>query len=250
MKKKLFVIFILFVLVRCLIAVEYLELNFFIEPQFEHEQMNMTNFLVKNIRNDSIRQVNVFAGRLLSTPQSDSLTAFFINTIKPDIVSPVDYYFFDRSLQVDLLISNIESDSIAIIKNQIIHCDSFKVGIFSLYSPDFSVRNVVSKHAKLKTDIFKIAKDQVQYLAGETDYIIMLSSLSKYIDNDIVNNLDVDAVVSFDYQQKSNEILSNLLTKFFSVITKNGNYGKLRLEFKNGRVREKWEEVEFRGSEF
>ncbi|NQT65552.1 MAG: hypothetical protein HQ554_05180, partial [FCB group bacterium] len=128
---KKIILFILIVLIfSSLTAEDYLDINFFIEPQFEHDQINMVNFLVKNIRNDSIRQENVFAGRLLAEPQSDSLIVEFINTLKPEIMSPVDYFFYVKELKSDLLISNIESDSIPIIKNKIIKCDSFKVGVF------------------------------------------------------------------------------------------------------------------------
>ncbi len=228
-----------------LFAEEYLDINFFIEPRFDHDQINMVNFLVKNIRNDSIRQVNAFAGRILAEPQSDSLTAFFINTIKPEIISPVDFFFFEKNIESDLLISNIESDSIPIIKNKIIKCDSFKVGIFAIYTPDFMVKHNIADHAKLNTEVFKIAKEQAEFLAKKTDYVIMLSNVTKYIDNNIVRNLKIDAVVSFDYQKKRNEYLSNLITRFYSTLTKKGNYGKLRLKYHNGKVQDKWEEVEF-----
>ena len=228
-----------------LFAKDYLDINFFIEPRFEHDQINMVNFLVKNIRNDSIRQVNAFAGRLLEEPQSDSLTAMFINALEPEIISPVDYFFYDKSINHNLLVSNIESDSIPIIKNKIIKCDSFRVGIFSIYTPDFVVKNTIAGHAKLDTDVFKIAREQVKILAKKTDYVIMLSNLTKYIDNDIVKNLEVDAVVSFDYQKKRNELLSNRVTNFYSILTKNGNYGKLRLKYNKGKVKGKWKEIEF-----
>lgn len=228
-----------------LFAEDYLDINFFIEPRFEHDQINMVNFLVKNIRNDSIRQVNAFAGRLLEYPQSDSLTAMFINALEPEIISPVDYFFYDKSINHNLLISNIESDSIPIIKNKIIQCDSFKVGIFSLYTPDFVVKNKIADHVRLDTKVFEIAKKQAKFLEKKTDYVIMLSNLTKYIDNDIVKDIEVDAVVSFDYQKKRNELLSNRNTNFYSILTKNGNYGKLRLTYHNGKVRGKWKEIEF-----
>ena len=230
-----------------LFAEDYLDINFFIEPRFEHDQINMVNFLVKNIRNDSIRQVNAFAGRLLEEPQSDSLTAMFINALEPEIISPVDYFFYDKSINHNLLISNIESDSIPIIKNKIIKCDSFKVGIFAIYTPDFTVKNNIAGHVKLDTKVFEIAKKQAEYLAKKTDYVIMLSNVAKYIDNDIVKNLGIDAVVSFDYQKKRNELLSNRITNFYSILTKNGNYGKLRLEYYNGKIKKSWKEIEFKG---
>ena len=246
MKKIILLVFVLLIL-GSLFAEDYLDINFFIEPRFDHNQINMVNFLVKNIRNDSIRQVNAFAGRLLAEPQSDSLTAIFINTIEPEIVSPVDYFFFDKGIHHNLLISNIESDSIPIIKNKIIQCDSFKVGIFSIYTPDFTVKNKIADHAKLDTKVFEIAKEQAKYLAKKTDYVIMLSNVAKYIDNDIVKNLEIDAVVSFDYQKKKNELLSNLITNFYSILTKHGNYGKLRLKHHNEKIKENWKEIEFKG---
>ena len=230
-----------------LFAEDYLDINFFIEPRFDHSQINMVNFLVKNIRNDSIRQVNAFAGRLLEEPQSDSLTAIFINTLSPEIISPVDYFFYDKSINHNLLISNIESDSIPIIKNKIIKCDSFRVGIFSIYTPDFVVKNKIASHVKLDTKVFEIAKKQAEYLAKKTDYVIMFSNVTKYIDNDIVKNLGIDAVVSFDYQKKRNELLSNRITNFYSILTKNGNYGKLRLKYNKGKIQGKWKELEFKG---
>jgi len=230
-----------------LCAEDYLDINFFIEPRFEHEQINMVNFLVKNIRNDSIRQVNAFAGRILAEPQSDSLIVEFINALKPEIVSPVDYLFNNKTLESDLLVSNIKSNFIPIIKNKIIKCDSFKVGIFSIYTPDFKVKNRIAPHAKLDTKIFEIAKKQTKYLAKKTDFVIMLSNVSKYIDNDIVKGLNIDAVVSFDYQKKRNELLANQNTNFYSILSKFGKYGKLHLKYHKGKVRGNWEELVFKG---
>ena len=244
MKKFIGVIFIISIFVL-LPAEDYLDLNFFIEPKFEFKYTNFINFLIKNIRNDSIRQVNIFAGRILEKPQSDSLTVEFLNTIKPSLTSPVDYLFYEKNLNFKLLISNIESDSIPIIKNEIIRTDSMKVGIFAIYTPDFVVKNNIADHAKFDFDVFDIAKEQAEYLTKKTDYVIMLSNLSNYIDNDIVQDIPVDVVVSFDYQKKSNELFSNHQTMFYSILTNQGYYGKLRLIYKDGKIREKWQEIEF-----
>lgn len=227
------------------LAEDYLDLNFFIEPKFEHIEMNMVNFLVKNIQNDSIRQENIFAGKILAPPQSDSLTVYFLNKVQPFSVSPVDYLFFEKNVGFKLLISNIESDSIPIIKNMVIETDSFKVGIFSIYTPDFVVKNKIADHAIFDFNVFDIASQQANLLAKHTDYVIMLSNLSKYIDSDIIKKLPVDAVISFDYQKKNNGLLSNHLTMFYSVLTNQGNYGKLRLTYRNGKIRESWREIEF-----
>ncbi len=243
--RKLFWILCVILIAGTALAEDYLDLNFFIEPKFEHNKMNMANFLVKNIRNDSIRQENIFAGKIFAPPQSDSLTVTFLNMVQPFLASPVDYLFYDKVINFKLLISNIESDSIPIIKNLVIETDSFKVGIFSIYTPDFVVKNNIADYTIFNFDIFDIAKQQANLLAKHTDYVIMLSNVSKYIDNDIVKELPIDAVVSFDYQKKNNELLSNHLTMFYSVLTNQGNYGKLRLTYKDGKVREYWQEIEF-----
>lgn len=243
--KKLFWILSIILIAGTALAEDYLDLNFFIEPKFEHIEMNMVNFLVKNIRNDSIRQENILAGKILAPPLSDSLTVTFLNLVQPFLASPADYLFHDKNVDFKLLISNIESDSIPIIKNTVIETDSFKVGIFSIYTPDFVVKNKIADHAIFDFDVFDIASQQANLLAKHTDYVIMLSNLSKYIDNDIVTELPVDAVVSFDYQKKYNELLSNHLTMFYSILTNQGNYGKLRLTYRNGKIRENWREIEF-----
>ena len=47
-----------------------------------------------------------------------------------------------------------------------------------------------------------------------------------------------------EYEEKSNGLLSNRFTNFYSILTKHGNYGKLRLEYHNGKIQEKGEKVE------
>ncbi len=61
----------------------------------------------------------------------------------------------------------------------------------------------------------------------------------------VIKDLNVNTVVSFDYQKKRNELLSNKKANYYSILTKNGKYGKLRLEFNKGKILESWEEVEF-----
>lgn len=225
-------------------AQDYLDINFFIEPKFEHEKINMVNFLTKNIRNDSIRQVNAFAGKILAEPQSDSLLISFINSLAPEIISPVDFRFEEKDLHVPLLITNIESDSIPTVKTKIIEVDSFKVGIFSVYTPDFSVKNKIADHAELDTNIFQIAKEYSEFLSAKTDLVIMLSNVGKYIDGDIVKGSEIDCVVSFDYQKKRNTTFSND-SKFYSILTNKGFYGKLRVFYNNAKISFNWIPTKF-----
>jgi hypothetical protein len=71
----------------------------------------------------------------------------------------------------------------------------------------------------------------------------MFSNLGKYIDSDIVQNLPVDGVISFDYREQRDELFRNGRTYFYSV---NGNQiGQLTLVYKNGKISKKWREIDF-----
>jgi hypothetical protein len=236
-------VLLLILLASSLLADDYLDLNFFIEPQFAEDEIYLKNFAIYNIRNDSIPQTNIFAGKLMNTHTSDSLVVEFINLCKSKIIAPTDYCFYDTNLEKPLLISNIESDSVAIIKHKIVSVDSFKVGIFSLYTPDFMVKNKIAANAKFDFNFLEIAKQQFDYLREESDFVILLSNFSKYIDSDIVAEIPVDVVVSFDYKGKKNGKLANGKTMFYSILSKSEYYGKLRLTYQNGKIAQKWQKV-------
>lgn len=241
------VIFIyLLIVFNNLIAEDYIDLNFFVEPKFDPVEMNMVNFLMKNIRNDSIRQFNVFAGRILKSAQNDSLTLQFLNLIKPDLACPTDYLFYDKNVNFNLLNSNVVSDSVPILDRYIVKTDSITVGFISVYTPDWVVKNEIASHAEFIFYIFDIVKEIAADLATQTDYIILLSSLTKYIDTDLIHTLPIDVVVSFDYQKKENEKLNRGKSSFYSILTNKGKYGKLRLTYKNEKVSHTWKEEEFK----
>jgi hypothetical protein len=246
---KLIVLIIILITCGNLIGEDYLDLNFFIEPEFDLVEMNMVNFLVKNIRNDSIQQFNVFAGQILESAQNDSLTLQFLNLIEPDLVCPTDYLFYERNVDFKLLNSNIVSDSVSILDRYIVETDSISVGFIAAYSPDWAVKNDLASHAKIQFNIFEIVKNIAEDLASRTDYIILLSNMSKYIDADIIRGLPIDVVVSFDYQKKNNQKMNQGKSSFYSILTNRGEFGKLRLSYVNGKFFRDWEEVEFRVGE-
>ncbi len=224
-------------------SIEIIDLNFFIEPRFEAAEIESLTTIIENSLCDSIKQNNFFAGRILKNAESDSLVLFALESLPCDFVCPTDYFFYNTNSNVSLLASNIFSDSISILENAIIEADSFKVGIFSLYSPDFTVKNEINPKVEFEFDVFEVAEKQVNILKEKTDFIILLSNLTKFIDEDIVKNLPIDAVISFDYQSKRDEIFSNKRTNFYSVLTKYGKFGKLRLTYEKGKIKSKWEEI-------
>lgn len=224
---------------------DILELNFFIEPKFLPVNINMVNFLVQNIRNDSIRQFNIFAGKMLNSSQSDSLTLHFLNLIKPDLASPTDYLFTDFDLRFDLLMSNVKCDSVTISDRYIIETDSLKIGIFSIYTPDWTVKNKLPDYVNFDFDFFELTGQIARDLASKADFIVLLSNLSQFVDTDLIHSLPIDVVVSFDYQKKNNLKLNRGKSSFYSVLTNQGKYGKLRLVYQQGKISQAWQEVDF-----
>ncbi|RLC48792.1 MAG: hypothetical protein DRI23_10120 [Candidatus Cloacimonadota bacterium] len=242
---KFIVTTILIMIFGIIAAEDYIDLNFFVEPRYEYENKNMINFLIKNIQADSIRQVNVFGGRILEDAASDSMIVDFLNTVEPDLVSPTDYLFSNQIIDFNLLASNIKSDSIPTIENQIFFSDSIKVGLFALYTPDFTVKNDLPEHVHFDFEIPEVIESQIKRLAKHTDVIVMFSNLSKFIDADLMKKYEIDAIVSFDYQKKRNELLANHKTMRYSVLTNQGKYGKLRIKYSNGEFSTSWQEIEF-----
>lgn len=220
-----------------LFGTEMLDFNFFVDPQFNYDDSNIINFKIKNLQNDSIPQTNFLAGDILKGSNSDSLIINFLNIISPDFALPTDYYFSIQQLNFPILSANLANDSLNIITNKIIRSDSITVGVFGIYSPDFVVKNKIN--AKLNFEVFSLVEHYSKALAKEVDIVILVSALAKYIDRDIVKDLPVDIVVSFDYMKKSHEKFHSK-TDFYSVLSKNGKFGKLRLTYENGEISNKW----------
>lgn len=242
------IIYIFFTLCLMILhSIEYLDLNFFIEPKFEENNFNKSRFILENTITDSLVQINIFAGQILQKTKSDSSVISFLDSVNCQYASPTDYLFSEGNddLNFEIITSNIRKDTIPIIENVILQADSFSVGIFSLYSPDFVVKNKIDAEAEFIYDVFRVAKEQAKFLEKKTDFIVMMSNVTKYIDEDIVRELPIDAVVSFDYQKSKCELLSNKITEFYSILSHRGKFGKLRFTFENGKLESEWIEKKF-----
>lgn len=245
MKNLKLLLFIFFFAALNLVAEEYLDLNFFIEPRFDPDDINLINFHLKNVYNDSISQVNILAGRIIKKPVPDSLTINFINYLQPDIAVPTDFHFRYHDVTFDLLMSNVKHDSIRILEKHILQTDSMKIGFFSIYTPDWIVKNKLEDHCNFDYDFFELSRKIAHELASQTDFVILLSNLSKYIDEDITRNLPIDAVISFDYQKSVNTRWNKGKTHFYSIQSRDGFFGRLRLKCDQQRISQNWYEVVF-----
>ena len=228
-----------------LFAQSRLEINIFNEPQFKYEEINFVDFMFKNIKADSVSQVNILSGKVLSKPQNDSLTVSFLNRIKPDIACPTDYYYQNTDDNFNLLSSNVASDSIFFMDSVIVPADSFKVGFLAINSPDNFVKNGKPEHINLDYDMFDITREKSRQLAQKCDVVILLSNMGKFVDKSMIAGTEVDFVLSFDYQKKRNETFKSG-QKFYSILSRKGKYGKLVLDYRHGKLSSDWQQIEIK----
>lgn len=236
---------VLLTLVAGLFAQSRLEINIFNDPQFSYEEVNFVDFMFKNIKADSVSQINILAGRVLGKPQNDSLTVSFLNRIKPDIACPTDYYFENKEDNFNLLSSNVSSDSVFFMDSVVVPADSFKVGFFAINTPDNFVKHGKPKHIEFDYGMFEITKQKAYQLSKKCDVVILLSNMGKYADSSMIEGTEVDYVLSFDYQKKRNETFKSG-QKFYSIISKNGKYGKLVLDYRHGKLSSDWQQIEIK----
>jgi len=226
-----------------LFAQSRLEINIFNDPQFKYEEVNFVDFMFKNIKADSVSQINILSGKILSKPQNDSLTVSFLNRIKPDIACPTDYYFTKTDENFNLLSSNVSSDSVFFMDSIVVPADSFKVGFFAINSPDEFVKHGRPGHINFDYAMFEITKQKAKQLSQKCDVVVLLSNMGKFVDKSMIAGTEVDFVLSFDYQKKRNETFKSG-QKFYSIISKMGKYGKLVLDYRHGKLSSDWQQIE------
>lgn len=219
-----------------------IELQVLNYPEFETLEPDSLNAIF--MRTDSLLQINFLTGGLFRNTPSDSTLVFYYNSLNFHYYIPTDYGFkyHPDSLYFQIMAANIKTNILNTVENIVVKADSMKVGIFALYSPDYMVLNEVNSKVKFNYDIFKVAEQQTEILSS-CDYIIMFSNLTKFIDEDIVSKLPINAVISFDYREQRDELLNNRKTYFYSVVGK--EIGRLKLIYEKGKIKARWQEEAF-----
>lgn len=235
---KIFICFIILLMSFSLVASDALEIFVFNHPKYDFYDYNAVNSWQDSITVDSLKQIHIFSGEILSDYIDDVFPLTFLQQVKCDLALPTDYLFHKTSdnMHFKLLASNITSDSLLLFDHFITETDSMKIGFFSIYTPDLAVKNQFSSKAEINYKVFQLTAQYAEALALKCDYVVMLSSLSKIIDVDIVKDLPIDLVISFDYQTKKSGLLAGGKTQYISVNTANNKVGKISLEYDKGNI--------------
>ncbi len=234
----------IFILVGFLnISATSIDLHFLIEPLFPFKaKEEIGNNLRKITINDTIPSYTFICGNIFDKKENDKKLIQFLNSLPVNYAAPVDYKFTANDIidSFTLLSTNIATPHLPLKPYELIIKDSLKIGIITINSPDQLVKNNILNEAHMNYNFFEKTKQISQDLQSKTNFIILLSNLSKEIEEDLVHDTSIDVVISFDYQSKKNEILSNKKTYWYSTKANKNNLGTLQIKYKNGIVRHQW----------
>ncbi len=157
--------------------------------------------------------LKIFSGKIKIGNESinDSLQKEIMSLMNADWYIPDGYKFTEGSAEI--LASNIGEGN---AEKCIYESNDLKIGVFSLYSPDYPVRNNIPDSTKFKYNLDDIMKEYILELSAETDYILLCTSIPKKIIKNLVKGLPVDFVYSTDYKKYTEDVLNDQ-TYFMAV---------------------------------
>lgn len=232
-------------LIVSVVAADEISLNFFIHPQFRIENMKAVDKL-QQATIDSCMSINVYAGELFKPALADSLVLKYMSQLPGMLFSPNDFlhYHQEKFPSFGILAANIESDSVTTLKKFVIKVDTLKIGIFSIYSPDWAVKNQLAEGVRFRSDVFAVAREQVNKLkSAGCDQIIMLTSLSKDVTGYLVDEIDINAVINFDYVNTKNVMMGDKKqTGYYYINSESGKFGRLKIKSAGKAITTEWQE--------
>ena len=249
--KKINIVLILLIATISMAGNE-IALNFFINPQFRCSNIDSLSIELEKITQDSVMSMNIFAGDLFFPVIKDSVVIENLEKLPGMLYSPNDYqhYYREDKPGFGLLASNIQSDSILIAKNFKLSNDSLKIGIFTIYTPDIGVKQQYANGVHINGDVIDETIKQTRELKKSgCNYIIMLTSLSSYVVNYIIKEVELDGVISYDYKtEKVRELQGKKTTGFYSIASSQGKYGRLLLTKAKDGIIESWQECRWQNA--
>ena len=157
---------------------------------------------------DSISNISLklFSGKITvnNAAVNDSIQVDVMSVLDADWFIP-DGYGFSQGFE-KILASNIDE----CCTDEYIYSDgNKKLGIFSIYTPDYPVRNNLGDSIVFKYNLYDIIKSKILDLSAETDYILLCTSIPKKIIKNLISGLPIDFVYSTDYKKYSDEVLND-----------------------------------------
>jgi len=173
----------------------------------------------------------ILCGDVVSQNNSKATSKGILKQIDPDVLIPTDFDFYRHSFGEKILASNIIcKDSLGLIPEFIIRKDSISVGIFSVYTPDYLVKEKNLPDISMDYRIKKMIRDKAESLSKTCNKIILFSFLSQIIDQEMVKDTPIDAVVSLDYFKAKDTQVNNGKTKYFSFPGKTSQKATISVE--------------------
>ncbi|MDP8220488.1 MAG: hypothetical protein P9X26_04030 [Candidatus Stygibacter frigidus] len=232
-------------------SADEINLNFFIHPQFTIKNLDAVDQL-QQATMDSCMSINVYAGELFKPVLADSLVLKYMSELPGMLFSPNDFlhYHKDKFPTFGLLAANIESDSVTTLKKFVIKVDTLRIGIFSIYTPDWAVKNQLAEGVNVRADVLAVAREQVNKLRAEgCDQIIMLTSLSKFVVSHLVEEIAIDAVINFDYKNTKNVMLGEQeQTGYYYINSESGKFGRLKIKSTGNEITKDWQELSWKNA--
>ena len=229
-----------------IVHADEISLNFFIHPQFEVDSIEELSAQLQEATIDSVMSSNIYAGEIFRPALADSAILANLGKLPGMLFSPNDFlhYHQERFPSFGLLAANMESDSVTTLKKFVIKVDTLKVGIFSIYTPDWFVKQDYAEGVEIKADVFAVAKQQVNALkAAGCGHIVMLTSLSKYVVYSMAAEIDVDSIINFDYAKTKNTMMgTDKETGYYFLNSEKGNFGRLTISSAGDEIRTEWQE--------
>ncbi len=209
-----------------IIFIDSIDLN---QPEIYDEIKLFEDTAIDSLKNQSLK---IFSGSITDNGKSlsDSLQVEIISRMDADWVIPDDFKFTLENEKI--LASNIGEGN---TKKHIYEIDGKKIGIFSLYSPDYPVRNFLPDSTQFGYNLDDILKDYILELSAETDYILLCTGIPKKIIKNLIKGLPIDFIYSTDYKKYTDETLNDH-TYFMTV--KSDQIGVLKIAADSTRTYE------------
>jgi hypothetical protein len=245
-KMRKILVLALFLSLNMIVHTDEISINFFIHPQFEVDAMDVLAGQLQEVTIDSVMSINVYAGEIFRPALADSAILDNLGRLPGMLFSPNDFlhHYQERFPSFGLLAANIESDSVTTLKKFVIKVDTLKVGIFSIYTPDWFVKQNYAEGVEIKADVFAVAKQQVSKLkASGCQYIVMVTSLSKYVVNSMAMEIGVDSIINFDYARTKNTLMGkDKQIGYYFLNSEKGDFGRLAIRSADDGIKTEWQE--------